>query len=522
MKKSLILIVGLFVLTASGIFAATYDASKHGTIYLPKPDCKAVYIEKNPYASTDYQTEYWLLQGFDLANYNPDTDPDLSSLVDNEIAKISAINKQKGIKEYVVVGHSQGGPRSLAYATKLKQQKSTDEYKQLKGVITISGVDRGIKALEGGFGQLKVKMTSDLDTFFKGINGSLYSLSSVTVKNLIYVAINFAAEAIKEGGSQTVSNIDSFLACALEAGGTAAMNDTKATGFIMNVLTWCLSGNIGPNAARYVSRGWQGLPYDYNKQVYDMMPSSNFISTYVCDTKRNTYKVQTGTETKKVWTSRKWGILKIVYLTNTTVPVYKTVTKDISNTAKFDANLPVGYIVGTDSNTLGLMFNSPKVKNNLYAEERSFGGKAARFVVNACGVGFTAAEAVNVAKGSLCISATSSTGYSLAANKCRNAASLCYNIDSHLNDIKGSSENDGFVAVESQYIPKAAHTKIVGAGNGNYYSVNKNHQYTEPVYYRSPSQGADSERTPLPWKDPDHTGTNNKVVEMVKTCKTMK
>ena len=48
-------------------------------------------------------------------------------------------------------------------------------------------------------------------------------------------------------------------------------------------------------------------------------------------------------------------------------------------------------------------------------------------------------------------------------------------VSRRVNNLLGSSEHDGLVAKESQYIPKSVHSKIVGDKDKGYTTFNYNH-----------------------------------------------
>ncbi|GHU54647.1 hypothetical protein FACS189442_1200 [Spirochaetia bacterium] len=113
--------------------------------------------------------------------------------------------------------------------------------------------------------------------------------------------------------------------------------------------------------------------------------------------------------------------------------------------------MPIGYIVGTNNDTLGMGGTSMKtdVLNGL----------------NIAGDVMTGVEIAHIVKCSLLVGLfTGSVQYAQDAAK---AADLCYNIEREINAVMGSSEHDGFVAKESQYYPKAVHNNVIAGKNGD-------------------------------------------------------
>lgn len=490
MKKTLIIFTLLSILTI-GVFAAD-NISEYE---LPTSDCKASYYKNG---------DYWLLQGFEFECYDPDRDPDLLTIVDNEINKIT---KSPYNKRYAVVGHSQGGPRALAYATRLKQTKSAAEYNNLVAAITVSGIDKGIKALDGGFGGFKTKLTKDIDILAKGVDGTLGALDIFGFKRLFF--------------GYGLSADDYILKLVI------SVNDTTATNLLTDFTVWVIemvsdNKNIeGP--AKYVPRGWRNESYDRIEQLYDMMPRSKFIDTYVTGSTTKTCKYQSGTKQELYWASKKVGFITLKYLALRTVPVYKTYTYSV-DTPRFDSKLPVGYIVGLDNNTFGMM--------DKMNDDGTIDKSTSKNIKKACditGTVFAVAGGLNVAESVISYSTLniiSGTTHAIDAVKCTRAADLCFNVNDYLNDIKGSNENDGLVAKESQYIPMVAvdknnvktevHSNVLGDTNKGFVGYPQyNHRFTEPVIYESAAKHQ-------PLKDsPDQT-VNKMVTKMIAEAKTRK
>lgn len=93
------------------------------------------------------QTEGFVyFEGFDFNNYNHLTYPSLQEMLDITYNKLVEHYKSSN-KPFVFVGHSQGGLRAIAMTTYLKQ-RDPELYRNLRGVITVSGIDNGLKLLE--------------------------------------------------------------------------------------------------------------------------------------------------------------------------------------------------------------------------------------------------------------------------------------------------------------------------------------------------------------------------------------
>lgn len=355
----------LLVLTlATGLINAENETEKVGP------------INKN------LEGNYYILNGFQFLSYEKSS-MGLETIVNNEIEKIKNDSIRKG-ENYSIVGYSQGGVRSLAYAKMLKE-KYPEEYKKLDAVITVSGIDKGIKALDGGFGRLKSVANNDVDIL------------------------------------------------------------------------------------------WNGGTEEELKEIYDMMPKSEFINRNVSETEKVYYKRIVGYNSVWVWHCTYVWFVPVWYFTVEKEPIYQTFVS-YKDKPKFDEELPVGYIVGADSNTLG--FLDETVEDCVRKTMQS----TAALMINA-GIVHTARslDLIHLALGS--------AGH---ASNCFNAAQWLSNVDGELNEIKGSSENDGLVAKESQFYPKTfynpatnkveeVHSKVLGNTSTGYIEFSEyNHKTISP------------------------------------------
>ena len=76
------------------------------------------------------------------------------------------------MKAFVFLGHSQGGLRVLAMSTNLRNRDPV-LYKQLKGVVTFSGIDRGLKLLENNGANFRAEAYTDVSILTKGAYGTV-------------------------------------------------------------------------------------------------------------------------------------------------------------------------------------------------------------------------------------------------------------------------------------------------------------------------------------------------------------
>lgn len=384
-------------------------------------------------SETGYTYGYRFFNGFEFDTYTPSGNG-LEAILKAEAAEIKTEDKAAGRSYHVVVGHSQGGPRALGYATYTKKYDSA-EYNRLQAVITMSGIDKGLKSLDGGRGTLISRLEKDIEIIFDGVIGCM--------------------------------RVNTFYSCNLN---TQILTGNGSHAEICeNIKNWLVDGVLPDNLSVWVK---PALNTDYNldeiAEIRDMIPRSNYLKTYVSDSTSHTYKVKTGRE--KVWKWRK-GFLGLYYYTYEWENVYKmkTAYEDI---AKFPEGIPVGYLVGMKSNTLSMMDDDDEDKIRDICD-------GAEIVMNVAG-GLHVVQCV-------CIFGLF-TGSNVWAADCFDAADWFGDIDGELNQLKGSDENDGLVAKESQYIPKTfkdpntgstrnVHTNVVGGGRNGYTEFpNHNHK----------------------------------------------
>ena len=193
-------------------------------------------------------------------------------------------------------------------------------------------------------------------------------------------------------------------------------------------------------------------------EIRDMIPQSDFIKQNVIESKPYSYQVQTGTTRHLGWerVTNRWG-WKYWALRWQYSPVYSTYI-GYKHTSKLPENIPIGYIAGTKNNVLSIAGSTEK---------------GIRTVLNVTGGFFAAAEGIHIVK---CVGIVGLfTGSPRYAAACVKAREYCWNFDSRVNNLLGSSEHDGLVAKESHYIPKTAHKKVLGRTTQGYTTFNYNH-----------------------------------------------
>ena len=326
---------------------------------------------------------YRTFSGFEFEGYIPSTDG-LDMRIKAEVSHVIADDMREGYTgNYSIVGHSQGGLRVLAYGSHLKKNYP-EEYERLDGVITMSGIDRGLKALDGGFGTVKARLQEDINIVWRGLRAGI--------------------------GVFDVFGI-------LES--TSSRDIHGVTELIVDFLP--------DNFRCYMKPALQDATPDAVAEIRDMMPRSGFIKEYVSKSVTHTYKVQT--ETKSGWDWRKkkvWGVT-FWYPVWTSWPVYSYYTA-YEDVPEFGNELPVGYIVGLDSNTLGMMDDDAEkqVRETVSDLKKAF--KKVRDIHFWKNVGL-----VGIISGGL--------GYYDDAERARK---WMENFDGELNELKGSSESKSY------------------------------------------------------------------------------
>jgi len=271
--------------------------------------------------------------GFPLTDYNPKNGIEIQDIM-NESAKVIAESWKDNEDDYAVVGHSQGGLRVLAYANVIKQKALTETdpemkakyenaYNHLGAIITVSGIDRGIKMLEGGFGVLKSRIMEDVNILYNGLNAVAHDSQIIGVIKDLFVL----------GGGWFFD--------------TNFSDKNEA-------LNLCLSLIPNEFIRQYIQLGLADVDPDQMKEIRDMMPYSDFISENVADIKKTIKKVEDGGEWSVEWRFLKIGIIKIPYLTNVYYPHYKVYTEYKEDKLKMDDDIPVAYIVGLNNDMCSL------------------------------------------------------------------------------------------------------------------------------------------------------------------------
>lgn len=374
----------------------------------------------------------YAFDGFDFERYKA-SKHGLDNIIKAEHKSIKDVEEEDPDKKgkFAVVGHSQGGLRALAFATYL-QNNDAARLNNLQAVVTVSGIDQGLKALDGGLPAANAKIRRDVAILTDGVYGALNALPAVDfLLSLLKYFAGFGEREFNKLGWWIIN-------------------------FILDKHPG-LSQWVKPALQATTAAAEQAILNDYC-EIRDMIPQSDFIKQNVIESKPYSYQVQTGTTRHLRWereTSR-WG-WKYWALRWQYSPVYSTYI-GYKHTSKLPENIPIGYIVGTKNNVLSMAGS----------EEQDIRDK-----LNKAGTAFAVAEGIHIVK---CVGIFGLfTGSPRYAAACVKARDYCWNIDSRINDLLGSSEHDSLVAKESQYIPKSVHGKVLGRTTQGYTTFNYNH-----------------------------------------------
>ena len=373
-----------------------------GVIPAPGDDKKVSDIDRNSRPiGADYKNNVYFFDGFDFDNYQRN-DPNLTTLNLGEIRAIrngvSGRVTAHGSKPYSIIGHSQGGLRALGYTSILKSEPNgIAETGLIDAVVTVSGIDQGLKMLDGGLGGFKARVNGKVNIVWNG----LIACTTAT--------FNFDPNWY-------------LIPLVLRNNGSVAAD----------VVLWAFSKDM----RNYWAEALRSTDASKVRQIGDMIPGSGYIRDNVVKNEEYRYRTKTGTKLTAEWRSKKiWPGITIWYVWIGYVDVYAyvSVTKSLP---QFNPDVPVGFIVGTNNNTLSMGDNEQGVRVGLKAFE----------------IGFAVAEGVHIAKCAALIGfLTGSPLYAADADRARRFAG---NIDAELNDIKGESRGDGLVAYSHQQLPQ--------------------------------------------------------------------
>ena len=401
-----------------------------------------------------------VFKGFDFDIFDPTSPFSMEDIVNQEIEKIADSNENTK-KDYVLVGHSEGGLRALAYETMLRKKinstikleekaKYEELYNRLSAIITVSGANKGFRGLENDTKTFISKLEADADILLGGLN-------SMKEFGLVELLLEI---------SNTYNLLDEYIAKYLNDNERFSTKKRITVDNVKNLVI-----NLLPeNYKAYLKPAIKTKSVSSMPEIRDLVPGSKFIKTNVADSYSETKKIRTGTKT--VWgkCKKKIGKVSLIYYGFQTVPVYKVLSfyKDIP---KFSSEIPIGYIVGANNDTLQLLEDTKSdlkgIKNNTE--------KVMKGIDVACGVGI----GVHVAKSVLITGLL--TGSPKEISKLEATKKWVKDYKTEIADLLGSSKNDGLLTVESQYYPRYAYDEIndeTVVVHKNVLSINESEDYS--------------------------------------------
>ncbi len=373
--------------------------------------------------------------------------------------------KLKGIDNKVVIGHSLGGLKAMAYAGYYSKHKDNPIYGdkgKLLSVITIGAPLKGFTGLAKGRNHLNSLLTDKGVKLLKGVSASCKSINAFL---------------------PTFSTIDFLVGSELTING---LKDKLTDIFDIVDLTkgaFKVSGDV----------------------LNDVSPGSEFIKNYVdpiqeeiTPARYETYKKQTGTSIVPIYGYQTiMGLKMYVFKGFATKPTYKFVSVYIppvtKSIARIDSGIALGMIVGGNNDPLNMMGNELAIS-------------ATRSGVKLASELFEGAKVTNTALSivfGLGLDIYHSIYYGMAAKDAETAADMMKNYRREFGDLIGSSSNDGFIAESSQ-------SRLISHLGGRTISP-KEYTYREPtaVHTGHPtlSEGVHSKVWGVGAKGGDHKDT---------------
>lgn len=364
------------------------------------------------YYKMDNSNGYVYFEGFDFKGYQSECigiEPMLARTLELLQKYYGKNGEVEPNHPFVFVGHSQGGLRVLAMSTYLKEH-DPELYKQLKGVITLSGIDKGLKLLENRGANFRGTLRNDLKILTNGIYGTLKVIDFTPndpIADFIYNKIN--VKIVNEG---------------------------------MWALAKLLLGDVLDLTSGFAYPIMYNSEWDNYAQVRDMVPQSVLIKKYVLT---ETSKIMAH-KTAKNYSTRvriKWkkGWFGIKYPTIVRETISKPKYVRTTNVEmKVDKNLPLTFLAGANSNTFSM------ADSDIESEIRN-GIDITKTI-------FKTAEYIHYGK-CVCIIGIL-TGSVKASSDCNKAAAWCDNLDGEISELIGEKTHDGLVALSSQYLPSVS------------------------------------------------------------------
>lgn len=390
-------------------------------------------------------TRFFFFNGFDFMNLTPDAGQGLEQTVNADLSFVrntpeaesgDTAGKTGKLPRYLFTGYSQGGLRSLAAASILSKTNRA-EYNRVNGIVTISGIDRGFEGLAGGAPVLRQKLLARANILYRGGKNSADMIGYISLLAL---------------------GIDPLSASVfVESNRLLVPDSLEEANRLLCLLIWPFT--IKDITDQTLGDNWvyNLLAGDTSKipEINDMDPESEFLSDHILSTKPKyeTRQRKIGERALRRVRFEPWDFLKwfpITYYVYEPIYEYYRVQVGELPTIQIGEEMPIGYIVGANNNTLGMA--GGEAENTI------------RTVAKALDKTFDAAAIYHMTRTVVFL------GYFWGTvtdyQDCVNARNLVSNLDREINLIKGSPENDGLVTVNYQYFPKSVHNNTLGESAG--------------------------------------------------------
>ena len=320
-------------------------------------------------------------------------------------------------KPKVLMGHSAGGLKAMAYASLLNQKGKKNE---VKGVITMGAPLKGFTALAQGRAYLNRKIANKVDTIVGAADSLVDTVDFFTSRIVPIIPADFL-------------NVTYFTNVSL----------------VKEILSTVVGYNIFKRPLEFVID--LDVLFDENF-VRDISPKSTFLNNYI--NPKTTVKTSGYYKTVKrktglgyyeaIWkTKRNCFGWKYSYISGWKwKDIYKTYQVWIDPTynyyPKIDKNIPVGMIVGQGNDPVKA---AGKYENTV------------RMVIGLVNTAITTAESLQVARGvfdTLTLNIPGAIRHYSNASKCEKSRYIIRNYVSEYGKLLGNCANDSFITEDSQ------------------------------------------------------------------------
>jgi hypothetical protein len=378
-----------------------------------------------------------------------------TSIVPMAKSLADAYSTFKNVDRPILVGHSQGGSRALAYANYMAMRGQAAE-----GIISIGGPVRGFSPLKGGVGVFANRVKGVVDDVAEGFDAMVYALLSPFIGIFAGVPITRCAEPL--------------------IGAIVCMNKDQPAGDIVNMLIYGRVP-INKNAELTIS----------NELIADFTPGSAYQNTYLTpqavDVPGYNVKVADGGHLEYIWTTTKILGIKVGFWVLTWVTDYKTayVAPTYKDNPLLATSTKIAYVYGTNKSVAAFARDAgagdkwdtaaPWIEAVAYLSDAAYALCTSYAIIDGAGA-VVAACTLNIPLAVVLAAKAVTDG--VKASDAATLAKLAHNPDYLLNErIYNTSASDGFVTVDSTSLPLSTTggSSWTGVAGPNLYSINTSH-----------------------------------------------